>query len=192
MRSSVPVVVDHGLCAAASPSDDSREEGPGAFEPCGGVAAPIVGEPPASAVALARVAPLGHLPRIDVRRYIYVRRSERSQMTVVEAVACCAPLAATVMSDEEAEATAELFRALGDPARVRILNLLATSEEPVCACHLYEPLGLAQPTVSHHLKKLVDAGLLDREQRSKWAYYSLRRDAVETLAVVADLKGACC
>jgi ArsR family transcriptional regulator len=113
-------------------------------------------------------------------------------MTVVEAVACCAPLAATVMSDEEAEATAELFRALGDPARVRILNLLATSEEPVCACHLYEPLGLAQPTVSHHLKKLVDAGLLDREQRSKWAYYSLRRDAVETLAVVADLKGACC
>jgi ArsR family transcriptional regulator len=109
-----------------------------------------------------------------------------------EPVACCAPLAAVTLSDDEAAATAELFRALADPARVRIVNLLATSNEPVCACELYEPLGLAQPTVSHHLRKLVDAGLLDREQRGKWAYFSLKRDAVETLAAVADLKGACC
>ncbi len=108
------------------------------------------------------------------------------------AVACCAPLAAPTLDDEEALATAELFSALGDPARVRIVNLLATSSEPVCACELYEPLGLAQPTVSHHLKKLVEAGLLEREQRGKWAYFSLRRDAVEKLAVVADLKGVCC
>jgi ArsR family transcriptional regulator, arsenate/arsenite/antimonite-responsive transcriptional repressor len=107
-------------------------------------------------------------------------------------VACCAPLGASTLGDEEAQATAELFKALGDPARVRIVNLLATSAEPVCACELYEPLGLSQPTVSHHLKKLTEAGLLEREQRGKWAYFSLRRDAVETLAVVADLKGACC
>ena len=114
-------------------------------------------------------------------------------MAAVEtAVACCAPLAAPTLDDEEALATAELFSALGDPARVRIVNLLATSSEPVSACELYEPLGLAQPTVSHHLKKLVEAGLLDREQRGKWAYFSLRRDAVEKLAVVADLKGVCC
>ena len=114
-------------------------------------------------------------------------------MAAVEtAVACCAPLAAPTLDDEEALATAEVFRALGDPARVRIVNLLATSSEPVCACELYEPLGLAQPTVSHHLKKLVEAGLLDREQRGKWVYFSLRRDAVEKLAVVADLKGVCC
>jgi ArsR family transcriptional regulator len=114
-------------------------------------------------------------------------------MAAVEtAVACCAPLAAPTLDDEEALATAELFSALGDPARVRIVNLLATSSEPVCACELYEPLGLAQPTVSHHLKKLVEAGLLDREQRGKWVYFSLRRDAVEKLAVVADLKGVCC
>ena len=114
-------------------------------------------------------------------------------MAAVEtAVACCAPLAAPTLDDEEALATAELFSALGDPARVRIVNLLATSSEPVCACELYEPLGLAQPTVSHHLKKLVEAGLLDREQRGKWAYFSLRRDAVEKLAVVADLKGVYC
>jgi ArsR family transcriptional regulator, arsenate/arsenite/antimonite-responsive transcriptional repressor len=108
------------------------------------------------------------------------------------AIACCAPLAAAVLDEGQAAATAELFKTLGDPARVRIVNLLATSSEPVCACELYAPLGLSQPTVSHHLKKLTDAGLLDREQRGKWAYFSLKLDAVETLAAVADLKGVCC
>ena len=108
------------------------------------------------------------------------------------AVECCAPLGATGLDDEAAVATAGLFKALADPARVRIVNLLATSAEPICACHLYEPLGLAQPTVSHHLKTLVEAGLLEREQRGKWAYFSLRREAVEKLAAVADLKGVCC
>ena len=114
-------------------------------------------------------------------------------MAAVETpVTCCAPLAAAALDEGEATATAELFKALGDPARVRIVNVLATAGEPVCACNLYEPVGLAQPTVSHNLKKLVDAGLLDREQRGKWAYFSLKREAVETLAAVADLKGACC
>lgn len=113
--------------------------------------------------------------------------STRASLT---AVACCAPLAAPALSDDEAEATAALFRALGDPARVRILNLLATSEEPVCVCHLIEPLGLSQPTVSHHLKKLVDAGLLDREQRGRWAYFTLNREAAARLAGLADLEGA--
>ena len=110
----------------------------------------------------------------------------------LDSVACCAPLAAPVLSNEEAVATAELFKALADPARVRIVNLLATAGEPVCACNLNEPVGLSQPTVSHHLKRLVDAGLLEREQRGKWAYFSLKRDAVEKLAAVADLKGVCC
>ena len=112
--------------------------------------------------------------------------------TAETAIVCCAPLGAPALDDEAAAATADLFRALGDPARVRIVNLVATSGEPVCACDLYEPLGLAQPTVSHHLKKLVEAGLLEREQRGKWAYFSLKRDAVEKLAAVADLKGVCC
>jgi ArsR family transcriptional regulator len=110
----------------------------------------------------------------------------------LDSVACCAPLAAPVLSDDEAAATAELFKALADPARVRIVNLLATAGEPVCACNLNEPVGLSQPTVSHHLKKLVDAGLLEREQRGKWAYFSLKRDAVEKLAAIADLKEVCC
>jgi ArsR family transcriptional regulator, arsenate/arsenite/antimonite-responsive transcriptional repressor len=105
---------------------------------------------------------------------------------------CCAPLAAEALSEQEAAATAELFKALADPARVRIVNLLASAGEPVCACNLNGPVGLSQPTVSHHLKKLVEVGLLQREQRGKWAYFSLRPAAVEKLATVADLKGACC
>jgi len=113
-------------------------------------------------------------------------------MASVEPIACCGPLAAASLSDEQAEATAELFKALADPARVRIVNVLATSGEPVCACHLIEPLGLSQPTVSHHLKKLTDAGLLEREQRGRWAYFSLKREAAETLAAVVELKGVCC
>ncbi len=111
-------------------------------------------------------------------------------LAALEPVTCCAPLAASGLSDDEAIATADLFKALADPARVRVVNLLATSDEPVCICQLTEPLGLSQPTVSHHMKKLLDAGLVEREQRGKWAYFSLRRAAVDKLAVVADLKGA--
>ena len=87
----------------------------------------------------------------------------------VSPVTCCGPLAASSLSDDEAAATAEVFKALADPARVRIVNVLATSGAPVCVCNLVEPLGLSQPTVSHHLRKLVDAGLLEREQRGRWA-----------------------
>ena len=107
-------------------------------------------------------------------------------------IACCRPLAAPSLSDDEAESTATLFKALADPARVKIVNLLAHSETAVCACEFEPALDLSQPTVSHHLKKLTEAGLLEREQRGKWAYFSLSRDAVDTLAAVADLKGACC
>ena len=113
--------------------------------------------------------------------------------TTVESIECCATLDADALSDEEVDATAGLFKALADPARVRIVNLLATNDgEPVCICDLTEPLGLTQPTVSHHMKRLLDAGLIKREQRGKWAYYSLKRDAVEKLALVTDLKGVCC
>jgi ArsR family transcriptional regulator, arsenate/arsenite/antimonite-responsive transcriptional repressor len=107
-------------------------------------------------------------------------------------IACCAPLGASTLTGEEADATAELFRALSDPARVQIVNRVATASGAVCACEFNDLLGLSQPTVSHHLKKLTEAGLLEREQRGKWAYFSLKRDAVDKLAAVADLKGACC
>jgi ArsR family transcriptional regulator len=103
--------------------------------------------------------------------------------------ACCAPLGAASLSDAEAAATARLFKALADPHRVKIVNLLATSPDPVCVCEFTGPLGLSQPTVSHHLKKLVAAGLLDREQRGTWAYYSLNRDALPRLAGVVSFEG---
>ena len=109
--------------------------------------------------------------------------------TLPMAWACCAPLGAASLSDEQAQETARLFKALADPARVKIVNLLATKTEPVCVCEFTEPLALSQPTVSHHLKKLMDAGLLDREQRGTWAYYSLRRDALGGLAAALDLQG---
>jgi ArsR family transcriptional regulator len=108
-------------------------------------------------------------------------------VSLTEPIDCCAPLRAASLSNEEAEATAALFRALGDPARVRILNLLVTAGGEVCGCDLTDALDLAQPTVSHHLKKLHAAGLLEREQRGKWAYYSLKRGATARLAAVADL-----
>jgi ArsR family transcriptional regulator len=104
-----------------------------------------------------------------------------------ELIACCRPLAARGLSDDAAEATAGLFRALSDPARVKILNLLARSNEPVCACEFEPALGLSQPTVSHHLKKLTDAGLLEREQRGKWAYFSLNGRAVARLATLVEI-----
>lgn len=104
--------------------------------------------------------------------------------------ACCARLGAPDLSHDEAVVTAALFKALADPHRVRILNLLAASGRPVCVCDLTGPLGITQPTVSHHLKKLTTAGLLRREQRGTWAYYSLDATALRRLADVADLKEA--
>jgi len=104
---------------------------------------------------------------------------------------CCRPLDGDGLTDEEADATAALFKALGDPARVRIVNLLARADESVCVCELTPAIGLSQPTVSHHLKKLTDAGLLEREQRGRWAYFSIKGEAMERLAGLADLsKGA--
>jgi ArsR family transcriptional regulator, arsenate/arsenite/antimonite-responsive transcriptional repressor len=104
----------------------------------------------------------------------------------LDLVAYPQPLGAPTLSDDEAEATAMLFKALAEPARVKILNVLATSGEPVCACEFMPGLGLAQATVSHHLKKLTDAGLLEREQRGKWAYFSLNPEASVRLAGLVE------
>ena len=98
--------------------------------------------------------------------------------------ACCSSLGATAMSEQDAEATAAVFKALSDPARVRIMNLLANADEPVCVCDITPELGLSQPTVSFHLKKLHDAGLLDREKRGVWVYYALNRAAAARLSSV--------
>jgi ArsR family transcriptional regulator, arsenate/arsenite/antimonite-responsive transcriptional repressor len=104
--------------------------------------------------------------------------------------ACCVPIAGPSMSAEDAAITARVFKALADPHRVRVVNLLATRREAVCVCDLVAMLGVSQPTVSFHMKKLVDAGLLEREQRGKWAYYSLRDDAVRSLGGVLRFEGS--
>jgi ArsR family transcriptional regulator len=103
------------------------------------------------------------------------------------AAVCCAPVAADDLSDVDAVATAALFKALADPARVRIVNQLATAEGSVCVCDLVGPLGLSQPTVSFHVKKLLDAGLVTRERRGKWAYYALNGAVVARLRDVLRL-----
>ena len=104
--------------------------------------------------------------------------------------ACCQPLDDEALTPADARATASVFKALADPTRVRIVNVLARSGEPACVCELTPVVGVSQPTVSHHLKKLVQAGLLRREQRGVWAYYSLDREGLERAANVLDLKGA--
>lgn len=108
----------------------------------------------------------------------------------VSPAATCVPIANVSMSQADAEATASVFKALSDPARVRIVNLLEASGEPLCVCHLTGPLQLSQPTVSFHMKKLMEAGLLDREQRGVWAYYSLRDDARRRLSAILSFEEA--
>jgi ArsR family transcriptional regulator len=94
-------------------------------------------------------------------------------LEVLETAPCCAPLAAELMSTADAADTATVFKALADPHRVRIVNLLANSPARVCVCDITTHIGLSQPTTSWHLKKLVSAGLLQREQHGTWAYYSI-------------------
>lgn len=97
--------------------------------------------------------------------------------------ACCSPVTAEVVSDESAVTLARMFKALGDPTRVKLLSMIAAaSESGACACDMTEPVGLSQPTVSHHLKQLVDAGLVTREQRGKWAYYRVVPEVLGSLA----------
>jgi ArsR family transcriptional regulator len=103
-------------------------------------------------------------------------------MTNLQLIDCCVPVGTPSLAEEEAEATARVFKALGDPARVKILSIVAAAGEPVCACEFPAALRLSQATVSHHLKKLTEIGLLDREQRGKWAYFSLNANALEQLA----------
>ena len=93
---------------------------------------------------------------------------------------CCAPLQASPLGDEEATELARVFAALGDPVRLRLLSLVAAQDE-VCSCDLEVPLGKSQPTISHHTKALVDAGLLTGEKRGRWMIW---RVVPERLAVL--------
>lgn len=102
----------------------------------------------------------------------------------------CSPLTGEVLSDDAAERLARVFRALGDRHRVRLLSMIAAADGgEACICDLTEPLGLTQSTVSHHMKKLTDAGLISREQRGKWAYYHLIPGALDSFAQLLSRVG---
>ncbi|WP_460798326.1 ArsR/SmtB family transcription factor [Microbacterium sp. GXF0217] len=101
----------------------------------------------------------------------------------IEARTCCMPRVADVLSVDEATEVARVFKALGDPTRVRLLSLIAAGDGgEACICDLIEPVGLSQGTVSHHMKLLADAGLVTREQRGRWAYFRLVQPALDAAA----------
>lgn len=96
---------------------------------------------------------------------------------------CCRPVTGGALDDPTAARLAQMFKALGDPTRVKLVSLIASaSGEEACVCDLQDHVELSQPTVSHHLKQLVDAGLLTREQRGKWAYYRIVDQALAGLS----------
>ena len=108
---------------------------------------------------------------------------ERPLLPLAEA--CCTPLLRQPITASQAADLARLLKALADPTRLRLVSMVAAHEGgEACVCELTEPLGLTQPTISHHLKILVDAGIFTRDKRGVWAYYSLVPSALDALAAV--------
>jgi ArsR family transcriptional regulator len=109
--------------------------------------------------------------------------AQMQQAPADAAMECCVPPARQALAAEGAEKLARTLKAVADPARLRLISMVAAhGDDEACVCDLTEPLGLSQPTVSHHLKVLVDAGLLSREKRGTWAYYRLVPGALDALA----------
>jgi ArsR family transcriptional regulator len=108
---------------------------------------------------------------------------QHGDMTTAPAF-CCTPLQREPLSAEDAAVLAHTVKALADPTRLRLVSLVAAHGGEACVCDLTAPVGLAQPTVSHHLKVLVDAGLMTRDKRGVWAYYALLPGALDALAGV--------
>lgn len=107
------------------------------------------------------------------------------ELTPVETVACCSPLMSTPLSVEQAEQIAPLLKALADPVRIRLLSLVAAhADGEACVCDLNDAFDLSQPTISHHLKVLHEAGLLDRSKRGTWVYYAVKKEALTSLAAL--------
>ena len=115
------------------------------------------------------------------------RRMSKSvlELTPVQAVACCSPLTREPLSAETAERVTPLVKAIADPVRLRLLSLVAShADGEACVCDLNDAFDLSQPTISHHLKLLHEAGLLEREKRGVWVYYRVDRAALADLAAL--------
>ncbi|MGB9112470.1 MAG: metalloregulator ArsR/SmtB family transcription factor [Acidimicrobiales bacterium] len=108
-------------------------------------------------------------------------------MSTPSAGACCPTLLSASLANRDADQLAAAFSALADPVRLRLLNLLGSAPEgEVCICNVVEPIGKSQPTISHHMKLLVDAGLVHGERRGKWVWYSLDRERLGALRTALD------
>jgi ArsR family transcriptional regulator, arsenate/arsenite/antimonite-responsive transcriptional repressor len=119
----------------------------------------------------------------DVRRYS-IPVASRTTITL-DPIACCTPVRTEVLDEEQAALLAHSFAALADPIRLRLLShIAACGSDEVCACDLVEPSGRSQPTVSHHMKILVDAGLVEREKRGLWVWYKLVPSRLDALRSV--------
>lgn len=106
-------------------------------------------------------------------------------LVLADLEACCSPITGGVLDAAAAERLAGVLKALAEPTRLRLVSLIAGHEgAEACVCDLTAPVGLSQPTVSHHLKILVKAGLLERTQRGKWAYYRVVPAALDVLSEV--------
>ena len=99
-------------------------------------------------------------------------------------IACCSPVRSHSLDEAQAELLAQSFAALADPIRLRLLSYIASADDEVCACDLQEPSGRSQPTVSHHMKILYDAGLVTREKRGLWVWYRAVPSRLDALRAV--------
>ena len=106
-------------------------------------------------------------------------------LTAAETAACCSPLAAQPLTMQQAEQVAPLLKALADPVRLRLMSLVASHDGgEACVCELNDAFELSQPTISHHMKVLHDAGLVDRDKRGVWVYYRARTEALAGLGTL--------
>jgi ArsR family transcriptional regulator, arsenate/arsenite/antimonite-responsive transcriptional repressor len=122
---------------------------------------------------------------VDMLPYASMSVNMACMKLLQELDACCSPLLSAPLSEDAAETLAAALQALADPARLRLLSLIAACPDAeACGCDLTTPIGLSQPTVSHHLKVLHEAGLLERERRGKWVYFKVRPEPLASLRAV--------
>jgi len=152
-------------------------------------------QPPAEASAAAARLLGGAEPQRLAHCFDKCQYRRVSNQGVVETVpvaaggGCCAPLANAPLAAGQAESMARMFKALGDPVRLRLLSLIASAGGEVCVCDLTTAFDLSQPTISHHLKVLREAGLVDSQRRGTWVYYWPRPEILEQLSGLLDTPG---
>jgi ArsR family transcriptional regulator len=133
----------------------------------------VVGDPNDSLTVIDMLA-----QRIEICQYVFVDAPD----VTTEPELCCAPLLQFALDEEQASELAEVLKALADPVRLRLVSIIGTAEAgEVCACDLPTLVERSQPTVSHHLSMLVKAGVLEREQRGKWAWFRVRPERLAEL-----------